>query len=254
MHIFIIIFLLIISVLTIIIPKYNKYYENRIIKEIEDAVIVDNGKVLKENENKLVYVTGRINYTGESLYDDMFNISSNTSRLLRKVEVYQWYEIRNVDENGNVTHTYGRGWSSSLFDSSKFHDKSYKNPTEKPINTKSYNHENVMVGEYVIPDKLLNEIPCKNKINLSEDTYIPEGFKIYDDYITNSKDMNNPEIGDIRISFYRSDWVYAHVLAKQKNSSFEKFITKDHGKIIVVLPIYQNLSYITKNLNKYIKY
>ena len=61
------------------------------------------------------------------------------------------------------------------------------------------------------------------------------GYVINDKYITNSSDINNPKIGDIRISFKYNDYKEITVLALQKSDTFETYNSSNGENINVVV-------------------
>ena len=64
---------------------------------------------------------------------------------------------------------------------------------------------------------------------------LPKGYQISGDYITNSKNIDSPEVGDIRISYTYSPDKNISVLAKQKNNTFDYYVTKNKSKVNITL-------------------
>ena len=88
--------------------------------EMEKIVIdVSSETIDKNNEGKLIATKGKL-LNQETMNDETFKVSIKTPKLVRTVEVYQWEEEENTDENDNKTYSYNKVWSSSLIDSSKF--------------------------------------------------------------------------------------------------------------------------------------
>ena len=88
-------------------------------KAKEECVKVKEDKVLDENDYNLVHVTGTsINDT--DLVDRDFGVSvSNSYRLVRTAEMYQWEEYTVKEDDQEVTR-YRTVWSRHHIDSSKF--------------------------------------------------------------------------------------------------------------------------------------
>lgn len=103
------------------------------IKAAETSYItVTSKKVKRDNDFQLVYVTGKT-WTNEVIEDRDFNLKiSNCLRLIRKVEMYQYYEIKTVVKEGNTTsnvYSYGKAWYDHHVSSYGFNDPSHKNPS-----------------------------------------------------------------------------------------------------------------------------
>ena len=64
-----------------------------------------------------------------------------------------------------------------------------------------------------------------------EGIYLRSGYNIKNNYITNSVDFENPQIGDFRIKYTYNDYKDASVLAVQSGNSFTGFTSKA-GKTI----------------------
>lgn len=57
------------------------------------------GKNNCNNDGKLVLVSDKLNVVDEEVTDTEFDVSLKTARLQRKVEIYQWEEKENTDED-----------------------------------------------------------------------------------------------------------------------------------------------------------
>lgn len=250
-YIMTILFLVIISFTTIGITNYNNYYENKTIKEIKkNAVIIKDGQVKKENEGKLVLVSGKLNYNDKFVYDDLFYVTSFSPKFLRYVEMYQWYEYKTTDKNGKTIYKYGKKWSNELIDSTNFKDKKHKNPKYKVAGTLFRYSKEIKVGDYILSQKQKEKLPCKTRIKLSSNIPVYDSYRIYDNYIINSKDPENPEVGDNRVSYYYNDWEEITILAKQKNNSFDDYITNNNSKINIIIKNKQSIKKLIKFIIK----
>lgn len=231
-YILIIVFLLLISLATILITKYNKWYDNRTDKELRTGtVVIKDGKVKKKNENKLVLVTGKLDYNDEILHDSFFIIHIKTPKLLRYVEMYQWKEYTELDNRGQIVYKYEKVWSNELIDSSKFKNENYKNPKKKSYETKYFHSKNLKIGEFNLSKKQREMLNCNVRTNIWKNIPLREGYKVYNNFITNSKKTNTPEIGDIRIAYFYNDWKYASIYARQSKKSFTTYTTKNKENI-----------------------
>ena len=111
-------------------------------------------------DNDLVCVSGT-SFSKNDLFDKEFGVVAEDSyRLKRKVEMYQWQEVKRPGAGGeqDPVCTNEKVWSEHSIDSSKFHEQGYKNPTADKWAFKSKNFvaTNVELGNYK-----LNQSQCK---------------------------------------------------------------------------------------------
>ena len=144
----------------------------------------------KNNNDKLIFMNGYL-ILNKDLEDKEFNVSVRTSKLERVVEIYQYKETKEEDE----TYSYETDWYSEIIDSSEFKNDGFDNPS-------SMKYEN-------------SEFASKN------------GFNVSDEYYTTSKDIDFPEVGDIRISFRYNSSSSVSVIAKQNNDTLSEYKLND---------------------------
>lgn len=251
-HVFTIVFLMFIFILTFVITQYNGFYDHRTQDEINNAIILKNLKYKSANNDRLVYLTGELDYDEHLLHDELFDIYLKTPKLSRYVETYQWVEHINMMQNGDKEYIYTKEWKTDLIDSTKFHEKKYKNPTKKYAENKLFEQQDIKIGDFNISKDVYNEIYNKKILFLNRHVVLPKGFKIHKVHITNAKDFNNPEIGDTRVIYFYSDWSTVTILAKQNKKTLEKYTTKNNEQLVTIIEGKQKLSEIAKNYIKYI--
>ena len=196
------------------------------VKDVSENVInISSENVDSSNNGKLVCLNGDFKILDENVEDPMLLIGTNTAKLSRIVEVYQWEESEDSKQN----YTYDKKWSEDLIDSSNFHDSGYSNPSSKAYENENYYASEVKVGAFKLSNEQLKELETDEKLTIDSSKVLPENYKINDIYITNSKDINNPEIGDIRIHYEYNNYKDATILAVQQNDSFINFVS-DNGK------------------------
>ena len=129
-----------------------------------------------------------------------------------------------------VCDKYTEVWSDELFDTS--YNEEYKNPVSIPYSSASYYASEVMIGAFRLSFEQLSNLDTDKYFNEFNQSIISSlGYVIHDNYITNSSDINNPKIGDIRISFKYNDYKEMSVLAVQKLGTFESYNSSD-GTVI----------------------
>ena len=190
----------------------NRSNLNNKINEVK-STIVD-----KNNNDKLVFMNGYL-ILNKDLVDRKFNVSVRTSKLERIVEVYQYKENREDDE----TYSYETDWYSELLDSSVFKNDGFDNPTSMKYENKTY-YNDTYLGAFKLDDKEIDDLGLNSRyLDLDSEFASKNGFNISNEYYTTSKDIDFPEVGDIRISFRYNNSNSASVIAKQSNNMFEEY-------------------------------
>lgn len=172
----------------------------------------------KNNNDKLVFVNGYI-ILNKDLEDKDFNVKVRTSKLERIVEIYQYKETKEDDE----TYSYETDWYNELIDSSKFKNSEYKNPSDIKYKSEVY-YNDVFLGAFKLNNKEIDDLGLNIRyLDLNSEFASKNGFNISNEYYTTSKDIDFPEVGDIRISFRYNNSNSASVIAKQSNNMFEDY-------------------------------
>lgn len=172
----------------------------------------------KNNNGKLVFVNGYI-ILNKDLEDKDFNVKVRTSKLERIVEIYQYKETKEDDE----TYSYETDWYNELIDSSKFKNSEYKNPSDIKYKSEVY-YNDVFLGAFKLNNKEIDDLGLNSRyLDLNSEFASKNGFNISNEYYTTSKDIDFPEVGDIRISFRYNNSNSASVIAKQSNNMFENY-------------------------------
>lgn len=200
--------------------------------EMEKTFIdVKSDSINPKNEGKLVATSGKL-INDEELTDEKFDVTVKTPILKRTVEVYQWKEESETNENDDTVYKYEKEWSEDLIDSSEFHKSGHENPTQKLYDDKTFISENVKVGAFSLSSDQIKKLSTDGSFNDFNQEVIDElELKIDNKYITNTEDSENPHIGDVRITFTYNDSNEISVLAVQNGDSFSNF-TSSAGKTI----------------------
>ena len=178
---------------------------------LKNVIEVKSAKIDSKNEGKLIATTGKIDLgSSEELTDSTFGIKVKAAKLERIVEVYQWVENCETDENDKETCTYNKEWKDDLVDSTDFKKSGYTNPTSLAYQPQVYSASNIHVGAFELPERLLTSLSFDKELYNEQlkDLYKNniEGYKVNGDYITNMVNIDDPQIGDTRISYkYASD-------------------------------------------------
>ena len=223
-------------------------------------------EVDKANEGKLLHVTGMAK-SNETLVDPRFKAvsASNSLRLERRVQMYQWSETKRKkrvpdgsDANGLtiyktvVYYTHKEIWSSKLIDSSTFHrsGRGLENPKSMPVEGLVIYADAPKLGAYGVTESLIDKMGNEQTI-VPKDTVGLEGARILDPngvgfsvaqlmdsrlepglYHGSSpfygiKASAPAEIGDLRISFHAQMPHEATIIAQQTGDTLTAFTTSN---------------------------
>ena len=203
------------------------------VKEVKDtAISVNSNSLNSANEGKLVCTSGNLEILDENMYDTLNPmVGVKTAKYTKVVEMYQWVEKKH-ESNNKTTYSYEKKWSEDKIDSTKFHEVGYANLGEFPSKTQSYYANDVRVGEFKLTSEQIKDLPTNATLQLNSNTPVPEaGYKIYKNYITNAINPENPNVGDIRISFKYNDYKEVSILAVQKGNTFTNFVSSNGKEV-----------------------
>ena len=202
------------------------------VKELRNQIKdVSSESVDSQYEGKLVAIKGKLTYNDAVLKDDAFNVSVKAPAFSRNVEVYQWVEDSETKDD-TTTYTYSKEWSSKIIDSDDFHSASgHQNLKEDEIKYKGerfQTEENLKVGAYTLNNNFKSMLSTDKEMSIPEDVVLPEGYVVYNKYITNSVNPSSPVVGDIRISYNKAEYDDVSVLGKQVGDTIESYTSKNN--------------------------
>lgn len=156
----------------------------------KNAIQVDATNINGENDEKLISTSAEA-ISDAVLGDENIKIP-NSLIVSRKVEMYQWVEN---NEGGNTK--YEKAWSEDFVDSNYFENKSYKNPSF-PIKSEVFSAEVAEFGDYTLNNEQVLLIESENEV-----TDLPQNSKytIVNGSYFSGKDIENPQIGDVLITY-----------------------------------------------------
>ncbi len=223
--------LIIISVILLWWNEGNNVRNLKTTSEMDKTYIdISSDSINPANEGKLIATFGKL-INEEEIFDDLFDVKIVSPVLKRVVEVYQWKE--NVEnEDDQEVYNYTKVWSSELIDSSSFNESNHINPTTKPYEDKTFTASNVKVGAFNLSSDQINNLSTKGVIEEFNIDKITElGYTTYSNYLTNATDFNNPNIGDVRIFFEYNNSTDISVLAVQSGNTFTDFVSSSEKRI-----------------------
>ena len=213
--------------------------QSTINEALHNYVDVESASVDSKNEGKLIATTGKLDLSGSNPVEDKkFGIRVTGAKLERVVEMYQWIENCTTDENDNRNCTYEKDWSSSLIDSTEFEKSGYTNPTAFKYEGEEFLANNVKVGAFDLPERLLSNLSYDKNLNNEKLVELyknnVEGFKVVDNYITNTSKPEDLKIGDLRISYRYAGDGEVSLLGVQTGSTLSAFTGKKGKSIFTI--------------------
>ena len=192
-----------------------------------DKVVVDikSDKVDSANEGKLIATYGEV-INEQEMFDEEFNVKVQSPIMKRIVEVYQWEEDSDTDEDGHTTYSYKKVWDTDIIDSGNFHDKNKVNPKTKPYEDKIYTSDDVKVGAFSLTSEQISSLSTNESYsNFDSEVASTLNLTSSGKYLTTSKNLDNPAVGDVRISFVYNNSKDLSVLAVQSGNTFVDFVS-----------------------------
>ena len=167
----------------------------------DQTLTVNPAQINAANEGHFIAVQGNAT-ASQPIVDNLFQISAaNALRLQRKVEMYQWSESSHTT-NHVTNYSYNAGWHEGQIDSSHFRDTTHQNPA-MPFQTVWQDNPTSTLGAFHLNGQILYKLsqtqpfPLPANYQTSPGTRITEPNQLY-----HGGDPANPQIGDMRVSFY----------------------------------------------------
>jgi hypothetical protein len=233
---------------------WNEGNSVRTAKGLEEGsssvVQVPADKILTENQNKLVYVTGQTKIL-EPLYDADFENYALAVKYRRDVSMYQWVEKKEEKEEKKIgggtekktTYRYSTEWSPSLINSSNFKvEAGHENPQAMRFESIETSSTGVTVGEFNLSSGLIGSMDDYTPYPVdSIDLTRFEGARVFGTGSNGGKIIyfgrgtpESPALGDLKISFSQVLPSVVSIIAKQNEKLLEGYTTST-GSIIELL-------------------
>ena len=209
--------------------------QSMILEAGKNLIQIKDAKVDSANEDKLVAIYGKIDEEKlNELRDPEFGVVVKTPLLKRIVEMYQWEEECDEDDDGHETCDYRKVWSDELIDSSEFKESGHDNPMALKYENLEGISKEVRVGEFLIPDELVEELSTKKTFdNLDQAVAEAHGLTIQNNYYTDVKD-NTPQIGNTRVSFVYNDAKNLSAIGVQNGDTLMRYTAKKGGILLTI--------------------
>ncbi len=246
----------ILAVAALVVLFWN---ERRVVHSLGDigarlpvAVPVDPQKADPANNGRLVFIVADVK-ADPVLEDGAFGMSLPAMRYRRRVEMRQWEETIAISEKAMDTEprpSYDERWSDRQEDSSRFRRPTgHKNRHVMPFGQLRLEARTVTAGAFIVPKSLLDrlrnadweglDLPEKNPGTADLPGYHTVKFPgAVASYYYNGRDVNKPQLGEVRISFQAIKPGTYSILAKQgaDGKTLEPFVTASGDRVFEMRP------------------
>jgi hypothetical protein len=214
------------------------------LKEGQGVVISILPEVLStNNEGRLVHTSG-LATTEERLRDREFDIAENALRLRRTAQMYQWTEEEKSETRKKVggseetvtTYTYSKEWREELIKSSDFEEQAgHINPGEMPYRSLDMTTEEATLGAFRLPVAMVERVDAFEDLPVPADARPPREVRrkgqAYNGGFYVGENPEDPQVGDLRISFSVVRPTTISVVAQQDGNTFKPYLTKAGGTL-----------------------
>lgn len=173
----------------------------------QDAVQTFSQSELDDNNGELVVLTGDVEL--DNVLEDEIVALEDALVLNKKMEAYAWVEDAKTETKTNTggsdtrttTYTYSKEWVTNVQDSSKFKEANLHENPEVSLQNDTFRAASFGIEGVSFETEGLRLPPANesviDELTLKDDFYVIDGEFIYDGFGT----VNEPEIGDVRISY-----------------------------------------------------
>lgn len=203
------------------------------------TVSVANERVDPALEGRLVHVSGPVR-TGAPLRDPVLAVEATGVRLVRKVEMYQWRED-SQSNNNQTTYTYSRVWSDRAIDSARFRQGGGRQNPPMPMSGTSIVANDAQIGAFRLTRDAIDAAGSneERKLELNEAQLaalrarFPGRAHVIDGGVQIGQSVTEPRIGDLRISYSLLPADAMSVVGRQTQGALGAY-TASNGRRIVL--------------------
>jgi hypothetical protein len=146
--------------------------------------------------------------------------------------MYQWKEKsesrgRNAD---STIYRYTKDWSDTLVDSTKFKvPDEHVNPASMPYKSDKWIARKVMLGAYTLSPEQVNRLPGEEPVKPAAPppgSMIAHPVREHGDALFIGRSPDEPQLGDLRVTFARTGESDVSIVARQVGTTFEPYRAK----------------------------
>jgi len=202
--------------------------------------------VFDENNAKLVLISGPL-HIEDDLEDSLYGIKIKAVKLKKLVQMYQWYETEDHKENHDPaqhdmhvesTYSYARDWFDYHIDSDTFHySMGHHNPESWPFNSSMTTNQRVKIGGFLLGKSL--KMKFKDYVTFTSDERPNDPLiKMHAGIYYHSKNMWQPDVGDIRVhfSYAGKGGDLVSVVGRQSGREIRPYATESGEELLFLYP------------------
>lgn len=205
----------------------TKDTNNSTYAEMEQVMVdsVDNARM-----GSVIAVKGKVETVDSAATDELTGLVVNTPYLKRTVEMYQW--VRDCGESGHDCH-YQKEWSDEHYDSSSY-DADHQNPEWTYDKQFLFARKAKIDNNQLNSPSILRELPTEEIAeDLRDGTVVAENeWQFKDGYYY--KNVDEKEIGDLRIKYERYNGKVVSILAMLSDSGLVPYKGSNGSEAFVV--------------------
>jgi hypothetical protein len=162
--------------------------------------------------------------------DADFGVSADTPLLVRKVQMFQWREVR-VGTGVN----YEMDWVDHAVDTSRFErPQGHANPGPFPFRGARFVAPNVRLAHYHLDPAIVRALPGVGAPIRADLSRLPPNlaasFQIVDGRLSTSADPGSPQLGDLRVSWEAVPLQLVTVIARVDGRSLKPAVGAADGR------------------------
>lgn len=213
----------------------------------EKTIVLPSSKYYAENNNNPVWVHGDVKPI-QALEDKLFDIHSNDLILKRNVSMFQWKEDKESSEEKKLggstetvtTYSYSKGWASTNINSTSFKiQEGHQNP--QMLHQSQTFSTDANLGDFYLSKGIVSHINASEPYDLSSVETNSSSAENYQEFLYIGKDPQNPDIGDMRITYSKAPAGDYSICAEQTGEKLTPYTAQNANKLLFIR--YGNVSY-----------
>ncbi|MGQ3889326.1 TMEM43 family protein [Legionella sp. CNM-1927-20] len=248
-----ILFGFILIIFSIYLIFWNENHSLHMTRSLSEAckvlISVSPSPVDNRNNLRVIYVSG-LATTNNKLQDPLLNINLVAIALIRKVEMYQWQQEEKTSTEKQIggsertikSYIYKKVWSENLIDSSQFKEGNYQNPISMPAHSARQVASRVTLGDFTLSPALVEKITSTAPVDLSQidldklKTHFNKPVQLINNELYLGQDIQNPQIGDLRISLSAVLPQEVSIIAQQVGTTLQAYQAKAGEAVLLLSP------------------